>query len=314
MIALPTPMLKPPTQPIKTLYDSYIKAFRWSTDRLDPHYGGVIAFVSNGAWLDGNSADGLRKVLEKEFSSIWVFNLRGNQRTSGEVSRKEGGKIFGSGSRTPIAITLLVKNPKAETEKAVIHYYDIGDYLSREEKLAIIKKFGAIANPAMDWRILQPNEHGDWLSQRNDVFDTFIPLGDKSEKNSIFIKDIYCRGLETSRDSWVYNSSKDLLTNNIKITINFFNSETERYQQELKRGNLQDIKSIVEFNNAKISWSRAFLAEAKSGKKKTFNAESLTHAIYRPFFKQNVYFNRELNNVVSKLDSFFPNPSKKNLA
>ncbi|MTI38336.1 DEAD/DEAH box helicase family protein, partial [Fulvivirga lutimaris] len=122
------------------LYDSYIKAFRWSTDRLDPKNGGIIAFVSNGAWLDGNSTDGFRKAIEKEFSSIWVFNLRGNQRTSGELSRKEGGKIFGSGSRTPISITLLVKNPKSLNENATIHYHDIGDYLSQQEKLEIVNK------------------------------------------------------------------------------------------------------------------------------------------------------------------------------
>src|SRR5690606_16720712 len=90
---------------VKALYDAYIKAFRWSTDRLDPKNGGIIAFVSNGAWLETNGMDGFRKSLETEFSSIWVFNLRGNQRTSGELSRKEGGKIFGSGSRTPIAIS-----------------------------------------------------------------------------------------------------------------------------------------------------------------------------------------------------------------
>jgi len=92
----------------KSLYDAYIKAFRWSADRLGNN-DGIIAFVSNGAWLDGNSTDGFRKSLEKEFSTIYVFNLRGNQRTSGELSRREGGKIFGSGSRTPIAITILVR-------------------------------------------------------------------------------------------------------------------------------------------------------------------------------------------------------------
>ncbi|MBL7808446.1 MAG: DEAD/DEAH box helicase [Saprospiraceae bacterium] len=95
-----------------SLYDSYIKAFRWASDRLDPKHGGIIAFVSNGAWIDGNATEGFRKCLEKEFSAIYVFNLRGNQRTSGELSRKEGGKIFGSGSRTPIAITFLVKKPE----------------------------------------------------------------------------------------------------------------------------------------------------------------------------------------------------------
>jgi predicted helicase len=154
-----------------SLYDSYIKAFRWSTDRLDEN-GGIIAFVSNGAWLDGNSADGFRKSLEKEFSSVYVFNLRGNQRTSGELSRKEGGKIFGSGSRTPISITLLVKNTKVKNEKATIHYHDIGDYLSREEKLTLIKNYKSILKtPLVE---LNPNDHGDWINLRNSNFESLL--------------------------------------------------------------------------------------------------------------------------------------------
>jgi predicted helicase len=78
---------------------------------LDP-FTGTGTFITRliqSAWLDTNAMDGFRKCLERDFSSIYVFNLRGNQRTSGELSRKEGGKIFGSGSRTPIAITILVK-------------------------------------------------------------------------------------------------------------------------------------------------------------------------------------------------------------
>ena len=140
----------------KSLYDAYIKAFRWSSDRLDPKHGGIIAFVSNGAWLDGNSTEEFRKSLEKEFSSIWIFNLRGNQSTSGELSRKEGGKILGSGSRTPIAITLLIKNPNVKNNKATIHYHDIGDYLTREEKLNIIGKLRTVANPAINGKLLCP--------------------------------------------------------------------------------------------------------------------------------------------------------------
>lgn len=126
-----------------SLYDSYIKAFRWASDRLDKQHGGIIAFVSNGYWLDGNAMDGFRKSLEAEFSAIYVFNLRGNCRTSGEVRRKESGNVFGLGSRTPIAITVLVKKP-GHTGKALIQYHDIGDYLSREEKLAIIAEASSI--------------------------------------------------------------------------------------------------------------------------------------------------------------------------
>src|SRR5699024_10679842 len=117
-----------------------------------------------------------RKVIEKEFSSVYVFDLRGNQRTSGELSRKEGGKIFGSGSRTPIAITLLVKNPNRKTKKAQIRYHDIGDYLNRKEKLKRIADFASVGNPQMQWQNLNPNKYGDWINQRNTVFDELIPM------------------------------------------------------------------------------------------------------------------------------------------
>jgi len=167
----------------RALYDSYVKAFRWASDRLDQKTGGIIAFVSNGGWLDGNATAGFRKCLETEFSSIYVFNLRGNQRTSGEQSKREGGKIFGSGSRTPIAITLLVKNPE-KNGKAEIHYKDIGDYLSREDKLNLVKKFRSFADPDLEMQELTPNRYGDWISKRNEIFNTFISIGDK-KNNSV---------------------------------------------------------------------------------------------------------------------------------
>lgn len=130
----------------RSIYDSYIKEFRWTSDRLDKKHGGVIDFVSNGIWIYANAMDFFRKCIEYEFSSIYVFNLRGNQRTSVETSLLEGEKIFCSGSRTPIAITVLVK--KSEHKRnAVIHYHDIGDYLTREEKLSIVAKMGSILNP-----------------------------------------------------------------------------------------------------------------------------------------------------------------------
>ncbi|WP_294738537.1 DEAD/DEAH box helicase family protein, partial [uncultured Flavobacterium sp.] len=191
----------------RSLYDAYIKAFRWSTDRLNENNdnGGIICFVSNGAWLDGNSTDGFRKAIEKEFSSIYVFNLRGNQRTSGELSRKEGGKIFGSGSRTPISITLLVKNPDAKTDKATIHYHDIGDYLKTDEKLKIVRDFKSFGNTVMPFKNLQPNAEGDWINQRNDSFNSYIPLEPNKkfdDNNQTFFK-VNSMGIITSRDGWV---------------------------------------------------------------------------------------------------------------
>ena len=281
-----------------SLYDSYIKAFRWASDRLNKTQGGIIAFVSNGYWLDGNAMDGLRKCLEKEFSAIYVFNLRGNQRTSGETSRREGGKIFGSGSRTPIAITILVKNP-AHKGKAFINYHDIGDYLSREEKLSIIVKKRSALNPAMNWQQLHPNEHGDWLNQRNDVFSSFIPLGDKDNKENkqTFFVPFYSNGLKTQRDAWCYNASKIKLTDNVKHTIAFYNSLVQSKKEK---------RPLPSISGKDISMSMAFQNDLTREREKTFSENIICTALYRPFNKINCYFHSSLNERVYKIPSIFP--------
>ncbi len=166
-----------------SLYDSYIRAFRWASDRLRrDKQGGVIGFITNGGWLDGNAAAGFRKCLQKEFTSVYVFHLRGDQRTSGELSRKEGGKIFGSGSRAPVVITILVYNPEKPGD-AKIYYSDIGDYLTREKKLEIISERADIFDKHMAWREISPDANGDWLKQRSEIFDSFIFIADKKDKN-----------------------------------------------------------------------------------------------------------------------------------
>lgn len=295
-----------------SLYDSYIKAFRWSTDRLG-NDGGVIGFVSNGQWLDNNSFDGFRKVIEKEFTSIWVFNLRGNQRTSGELSRKEGGKIFGSGSRTPISITLLVKNPNVQTDKAIIHYHDIGDYLSREEKLKIIKDFESINNEKMRWLKLNPNKSGDWISQRSDRFSTLIPLGDKDNKNNnnVFFVPYYSNGLKTQRDAWCYGFNSIKVLENIASTIDFYNEQVEGFQKQLNKNSI-DIKKYIKYDNNRISWTRAMIWDAEKGKKYNFSSTNLRVSIYRPYCKQSLYFDRSLNEMLYLIPKLFPKSAKEN--
>lgn len=187
------------------LYDSYIKSFRWASDRLE-NDGGVIGYVSNGAWLENAAMTGFRKSLENEFSSIHVFNLRGNARTSGELRRKEGDGIFGVGSRTPISITILVKNPDKETDKAEIFYHDIGDYLKREEKLDIVSKFSSVNAEDLKWQKLQPNEHGDWINKRNDAFDSFVSIEDPASQHAVF--NLKSMGIQSKGDAKIYNSSR----------------------------------------------------------------------------------------------------------
>lgn len=296
-----------------SLYNSYMKAFRWSTDRLDAKHGGIVCFVTDAGWIDNNSQEGFRKCLEQEFSSIYVFNLRGDQRTSGELSRKEGGKIFGSGSRTPIAITLLIKNPEVKSKRATIQYHDIGDYFSREEKLSMVKKFATVDNAVMNWKTLTPNEYGDWISQRNEMFETLIPIGDKDNANAFFLDGLYCRGLETARDAWVYNSNKSLLIENVRKTIAFFNSQTTLFNNEKVLNSTLLAKDFLSFDDTKISWSRAFINDVEKNKRKELNQLRVMVSFYRPFCKQHLYFSRELNNVVSRMDSFFPAFTAKNI-
>ena len=286
----------------RNIYDSYIKAFRWAADRLDKQHGGIIAFVSNGYWLDGNAMDGFRKCLEAEFSAVYVFNLRGNCRTSGEVRRKEAGNVFGLGSRTPIAITVLVRKP-GHTGKALIQYHDIGDYLSREEKLAIIAEKRSILNPAMNWTHIRPNAQGDWLNQRNDIFGSFIPLGDKKDKENkqTFFNPVYSNGLATSRDAWCYNSSQTRLQQNIQSSIDYYTSMVESG------------RDTPLLDTTRISWSRAFQNDFQKKRTKTFAASAVRQAVYRPFCKQHVYFSTELNEIVSQIPKLFPSPETKNL-
>ncbi len=284
-----------------SIYDSYIKAFRYSTDRLEKN--GIVAFVSNGAWLDNNAFDGFRKSIEQEFAEIYVFNLRGNARTQGELRRKEAGNVFDSGSRTPVSITLLIKKP--HEGKATIHYRDIGDYLSREQKLNIIYKAHSIATLHMDK--LHPNEHGDWINKRNNNFANFIPI--EPEKTFATISNSFFNakssGVKTNRDTWCINSNKSLLQNNIFRTIVFYNTQVDMItKSEITQPNMDDVN---------FSWDRQNLKDVVSGKKYSYYEDSIRVSVYRPFFKQWFYLNRQLNNCVYQIPQLFPTDSHKNI-
>lgn len=294
------------------LYDSYIKAFRWASDRLGES-GGVIGFVTNAGWLDGQAMDGLRTCFEKEFTSIYVYNLRGNQRTKGEMSRKEGGKIFGGGSRTPIAITILVKNPATETEKASIYYRAMDDYLSREAKLAAIIKMKSAANSKFTQKVLKPNAHGDWLNQRSELFPSFPAIQpDKKfdeETNSIFT--VNSRGYETGRDAWVYNFSHDSVVKNAARMIDFYNSELLRYQASAI--SKKEFSDFLNRDPTKISWTSSLIQTLKRKQAIKFNADLVRASFYRPFCKNYFYSGKELIHRIGQIPNFFPSSTSANL-
>lgn len=265
----------------KSLHDSYIKAYRWASDRIATD-GGIIGFVSNGSWLDGNSQDGMRISFEKEFTSIHIFNLRGNARTSGELRRREGDGIFGMGSRTPISITVLVKNPDKQPEKAEIFYHDIGDYRKREEKLQIVSNFKSIGSETMNWKKLLPNEHGDWINLRNNTFDSYIPLAKPKEVDGISFFTMAGPGILSSRDAWVSNFSAKALFRNI-------DQMTQNYNIEVNKSK-SDKFHIVSNDPRKISWTAGLRSLFKKEIQLQLNKSAIRTYMHRPFVKSQIYF------------------------
>lgn len=292
-----------------SLYDSYIRAFRWASNRIGD--SGVVAFVSNGGWIDGNVHDGMRKTLTEEFDHIYVFNLRGNQRTAGELSRREGGKVFGSGSRNTVAVTLLVKTGETGTQSGHIHYRDIGDYLSREEKLAIVDASDLDTIP---WEQITPNEAGDWINQRSDDFAALVPLGAKKGSEPVTVFTTYSAGLKTNRDAWVYNFSTDKLLANVNRMIDFYNQQTVAYQT-LKEASADapDVDSFIDNDATQISWNRADKKGVQRGVEwSRVGAQESRRATYRPFNKEFVVFATHLADMVYRLPKFFPQPQTAN--
>lgn len=297
------------------LYDSYIRAIRWASDRVGK--SGIIGFVTNAGFVEANTADGLRKCLVEEFSSIHVFHLRGNARTQGEQRRKEKDNVFGMGSRAPIAISFLVKNPASEQGK--IFFHDIGDYLTREEKLQLIVDFNSVAGIAdtAGWQAINPDEHGDWLKQRDGAFDEFISMGDKDGVEAKVLFENYSNGLKTQRDTWCYNASKFALSSNMEKMISFYNFEADRLSQNYptldRKGRDGIIDNFINTDSSKISWTRALKQDLAKDRRYSYEQNNIILSLYRPFTKQWLYYNRRFNEMVYQMPRIFPDASAENL-
>lgn len=256
--------------------------------------------------------DGMRKCLEKEFSSIYVFNLRGNQRTSGETSRKEGGKIFGSGSRAPIAITVLVKKPSKDQEKATIYYREVDDYLTRENKLDEIKKIKSIGNSHFTQKILKPNKENDWLNQRGDLFQKYISLTPKKKfanANDCYFEG-YSLGIVSSKDYLVYDFSKHKLINKMQRMTDFYNKQRQSYHMQEEK---ISAKEYVTYAKNKIAWTDMFLKYLEKNVRFTYNEQVNCIATYRPFTKQYFCYEKMFLQRTYQQLKLFPNTNLKNL-
>ena len=283
-----------------SLYNSYIKAIRWASDRIGE--SGVLGFITPSAWITGNAEAGVRVCLQEEFAEVYCFDLRGNAKTSGEQRKREAGNVFGVGSREATAITILVKNP-AKTGCA-IHYHDIGDYLSREKKLDLIRGFGDVSN--IPWEPIDPDMHHDWLDQRGELdakWGGLTPMGSKEGKRGDITNVLfrhYSNGLKTHRDMWVYNTSKTKLSKNMVRTIDYCNTQDpDNFQIDRKQ----------------VAWSRELSHDIKKhGLPLKFNRKLIRVSLFRPFFKQYLYFDPIFVTAKYRILSFYPTPHTVNPA
>ena len=291
-----------------SLYDTYKMAIRWASDRIPGQ--GVVAFVTNGSWIDGNADSGVRACLAEEFSSVYVLHLRGNARTSGELRRSEGGNVFGGGSRAPVAITIMVKNPDAAHDGCRIHYRDIGDSLKREEKLTALREAVSISGFS-DWQEITPDEHYDWIEQRNDAFAQFYPLGSKDAKAGVAddaIFGLYSRGLETTRDTYMYNFSRDDCTENARqMTQDYLSALQEREDNpELT------LEEAARRHSLNIKWDDNLKKKLNENKRTEFEEDYIRKVLYRPFVATNCYTDYTFMHRKGKVDEIFPDSSSEN--
>ena len=287
-----------------SLYDSYLRAIRWASDRVGE--AGVIGFVTNGGFIDGNTADGVRLTLAEEFSHLYVYNLRGNQRTAGELSRREGGKVFDSGSRATVAVTFLVKDP-AHEGPAVLHYRDIGDYLSRENKLRIVEESQI---DTLEWETITPNAQGDWINQRDPNYESWQSIGE----GQVPVFASYTAGVQTNRDAWVYNFSLPGLRDSAQRLIETYNEERERVHRtraaDLKAG--AKVRDLVTNDETRIKWTRDLYKSLEKNRVITYDAGATYCGLYRPFCKQWLNTSDGIIYLPAVLRRYFPTPGHDN--
>lgn len=231
----------------------------------------------------------------------------------------EKGNVFGEGSRTPVAISILVRNPHKQTP-GELHYHDIGDYLSREEKLSAVSALGSLngLHRARRWTSLQPNASHDWINQRDPAFECFLSLGDKKDDEAKTVFESYSCGVKTGRDAWCCNFARSHVEKNMTRMVSFYNEQVVAFSK-IEKPRVRDeiveaAKAFIDTNARNISWSRGLINDLSRGVERGFSAKSVRKGIYRPYCKQWVYFDRHLNDMVYQMPRLFPTPEHANLA
>jgi predicted helicase len=291
----------------KSIYDSYIRAFRWASDRLGD--AGIMAFVSGSAWIERSFADGMRKCLAEEFSDLYVFHLRGDIRKNmlSKGAAREGQNIFGSGSMTGISIAILVKNPRAK-ENGQIHFHDIGPDLTTAQKLNTIRDLTSVEGISKidGWTAISPDVNFDWIDKGDRSFDAYPIIGEKRDQSQKPIFSLYSSGIKTNRDAWVIDFSIADLRKRIRQQVDWYNDRVTHH------ASIGEHKKFSDLSGNTFKWCQKTIDGVEKGRLWTVSASGFRSCIYRPFTKEFVYIDKMLTWSTYQMPKFFPNPEAKN--
>jgi predicted helicase len=288
------------------LYDMYARFIRWASDRLDKN--GIIAFVSNNSFINAKTYDGFRKVVNKEFNEIYIIDMKGDARTSGERRRREGGNVFSNKIRVGIAIYFLIKKEKENGCK--IFYNCVDDYLTSEAKKAYLRDNHIKDLP---FNHIRPDKHHNWINLIENEWDDLVPVASKEVKlakdniDDKAIFKLFSLGVITARDEWVYDQSANSLEKKIKFLINIYNNEVKRLSGKITK---YDVSDNLDYS---IKWTRAVKNDLVSGKKYNFSKDRIVDSFYRPFVKKKLYFSHELNKMQYQIPMIFPSQQSENV-
>ncbi|MBP8001627.1 MAG: N-6 DNA methylase [Chloroflexi bacterium] len=286
----------------KLLFDPYVKAFRFATDRLGEE--GIVTFVSNNSFIDQLTFSGMRKHLAKDFDTIYVLDLGGNVRKNPKLSGTTH-NVFGI--QVGVSINILLRRSGNDRKTVKIYYARLGEDWRKEQRYSFLDENQQVFN--IRWKELQVSKNYDWLTDDFDQgFHAHLPIGTSDAKsgNRSYAETIfhtYALGISTNKDAWLYNSQEDMLASYVEKFCRTYNSELDQYQRS---GNPDDVRKFVQHDQTKIKWSSLLLDKFKRGNYVEFDLRRIRTALYRPYFKNHVYFDKLLIDAPTLQSSFFP--------
>jgi len=279
------------------MYDMYSRFYRWASDRLSQN--GAIAFITNRSFLDSRSFDGFRKVVEDEFSYIYIIDLGGDIRKNPKLSGPTH-NVFAI--QTGVAIAFMIKTEKKGKQKCQILYSRRPEFELAHEKLEFLN---STKIPEIKFETIKPSRRNNWLNQPEHSWEGLIPIALKATKASKKILDkhvifkMFSLGVVTNRDDWVYDFSEENLAKKVKYFISEYNKNVNQLSGVVTKENVADLVS------QNIKWTRATKRDLVNGKKYTYSGSNIIDTLYRPYFKQKLYFSNNLNEMQYLMPNVF---------